>query len=47
MESSHQQDCDYLIWRNDKEVLSYIKDGKYFLNILNIILYSIRKNPLK
>lgn len=28
MENSNQPDCDYLCWRNDKEVLSYIKDGK-------------------
>lgn len=23
-------DCDYLCWRNDKEILSYIKDGNFF-----------------
>ena len=27
MEKSNQPDCDYLCWRNDKEVLAAIKDG--------------------
>jgi len=27
MEST-SQDCDYLCWKSDKEILSIIKDGK-------------------
>lgn len=27
MESGSSQDCDYLCWKTDKEVLAFIKDG--------------------
>lgn len=35
MESSNQQDCDYLCWRSDKDILAYIKDGKFNFKIRN------------
>ena len=47
MESSNQQDCDYLCWRSDKEILSYIKDGKFKKTQKNSKKKLFRNNPPK